>query len=76
MGKCFCKKCFTFKELTIHDEEFEVFRFLYLVKLEYLNSEVLEKLPHYEEHLDKFLSTYYDYYLGYKSKSKKIIKMM
>lgn len=75
-GKCFCKKCFNLTQNSIYGDEFEVFRFLYLAKMEYLNKEVLDKLPKYRDHLDEFLAIYYDHYLGYKSKSKRIINKM
>ena len=74
MGKAFCKNHFHLGKVSLYGSEFEVFRFLYLAKFEYLSNEVLEKLPNYYDGLDEFVNKYYDYYLGYKSKSNKIIK--
>lgn len=76
IGKAFCKECFSMTQNSIYADEFEVFRFLYLMKFEHLTKEVLDTLPKYQTHLDEFLDRYYDYYLGYKSKSKRIINKM
>ena len=72
-GRSFCKKCYHNTYDTIYGEEFEVFKFLYLCKMEYLNKEVLDKVPMFYDHLNDYIDEYYDLYLGYKSKSKKII---
>ena len=73
-GKAFCKEHFHLTDVSLYDSEFEVFRFLYLAKYEYLTNEVLIKLPNYVDYLDEFLNKYYDYYLGYKGKVRRIVK--
>ena len=72
-GTSKCKSCFTLTDTTIQGEAYEVLRFLYLTKLEYLTEEVLDKVPNSYEKIDTFLDKYYDYYLGYKSKTKRIV---
>lgn len=72
-GTSSCKNCFILSDTTIQGEVYEVFRFLYLTKFDFLTKEVLNKVPDYYEKIDNFLDKYYEYYLGYKSKTKRII---
>ncbi len=68
-----CKKCHISTETMIRGESYEVMRFLYLTKIEFLNDEVLDKLPDCYNEIDKFIDKYYDYYLGYHNRLQKLL---
>lgn len=72
-GSSLCKDCFELTENSLQGSSYEVLRFLYLTKLEFLTDEVLNKLPDCYKKIDDFLDKYYEHYLGYKSKTKKIL---
>ena len=70
-----CKKCFSLNEAIIYGKSYSILRFLYLTKVEQFDEKIIKKIIEDEKSINdinEFLDRYYDYYLGYKSQTKKI----
>lgn len=76
-GTSKCRNCFTLNDETIYGDNYNLFRLLYVTKMVMFTKENIMNLSDkYSEAIDevnKFLDNYYEHYLGYKSKTKKII---
>lgn len=74
-GTSLCKKCFSLNEAIIYGKSYNILRFLYLTKVEQFDEKIIKKIIEDEKSINdinEFLDRYYDYYLGYKSQTKKI----
>lgn len=76
-GTSKCKNCFTLNEETIYGDNYNLFRLLYVTKMPMFTKENIMNLSNkYSEEIDEvnsFLDSYYEHYLGYKSRTKRII---
>lgn len=76
-GTSKCINCFSLNDETIYGNNYGLFRTLYFTKMGKFTKEIIIELSNKccEEiyTLNSFLDCYYEHYLGYKSKTKKII---
>lgn len=76
-GTSKCINCFSLNEETIYGDNYNLFRLLYITKMAMFTKENIMSLSNkYSEEIaevNSFLDSYYEHYLGYKSKTKRII---
>lgn len=73
-GMC-CKRCASGMEL-LNNDLTNLIKFLYLVKLENLDHELVMKLESDTSLIGKFLDSYYEHFLGFRSKASKVIEKL
>ncbi len=77
-GGIVCNKCFRpqnyFLHLTI--EETDVFKLIYLIKLSNVSQMLLDAIKPFYQRLNLFIDQYYNYFLDFNAKTKKIINQL
>lgn len=72
-GTC-CKNCQNFNKVDLTKEETEIFKYLYYIKLEKIDEEFLKTIDNLKIDFTKIIDMYYQKYIDFHSKVKKIIE--
>jgi len=76
LGGILCNECKNSYSLHYNNEISTIIKYLYLINIDLVNDDFLEKcFPFYEE-IDLIINQYYENYLDFKSKSKLIISKL
>lgn len=73
-GGVICKKCANKHNFDLNINETELFKYLYLIKLDKIDEKFLEIIDSMKISLDHFIDKYYEKYIDFYSTTKKIIK--
>lgn len=73
-GGCCCEKCSLLEEYDLGFDETEIFKYLYLVKLDKVDEKFLSLVNDSKVNLSKTIDKYYEKYIDFHSKTKKIIE--
>ena len=69
-----CKKCSSKYETNLNIDESELFKYLYLIKLEKVDEEFLKLVNESGVDFNQVIDKYYEMFIDFKSKTKKILK--
>lgn len=69
-----CKDCKENVEYELDENQTKVYQYLYLIKLEKIDEAFLQLVNKTDVHLSDWIDTYYERYIDFYSKAKKIIK--
>ena len=73
-GGTVCSKCSFQMGYDLNIDETEIFKYLYLIKIEKIDEEFLKIINDLKIKLDDVIDKYYDKHIDFRSKTKKIIK--
>lgn len=73
-GGTICNRCSNQYGFDLSIEETKVFKYLYLIKMDKIDEEFLKLVNDTNISLDNFIDRYYEKYMDFYSKTKKIIK--
>ncbi len=73
-GGTICKKCALTLGFDLNINETQLFKYLYLIKINKIDEGFLELINKTRIKLDEFIDKYYEKYIDFYSKTKKIIK--
>lgn len=76
LGGILCNECKEKHLLHYKNEVSTILKFLYLINIDLVNDEFLEKCFLFKDDIDLIINQYYDNYLDFKSKSKLIISKL
>lgn len=71
-----CEKCVESNERIYTSKSLDIIKFLYLTKIKDLKFEIIYNLPNEIDEINKFINSYYNYYLGFNSRVNKVIDKM
>lgn len=73
-GCTLCKNCSIITKDDLNEEQTKKFKYLYLIKTNKIDEEFLELINNLNINLNTFIDQYYEKYIDFYSKTKKIIK--
>lgn len=72
-GVC-CANCLSNHNYLLNVDETKIFKYLYLIKLEKVDEKFLQIISDSKVNLSSFIDRYYEKYIDFSSKAKKVIK--
>lgn len=73
LGGVCCRTCASFNKIDLTKEETEIFKYLYYIKIEKIDEDFLKTIDNLKIHFSKVIDLYYQKYIDFYSKVKKII---
>lgn len=77
-GGIICDSCINTSKylISLSTEETEIFKLLYLIKMDKINQSFYETVKNHYQKINYFIDQYYNYFLDFSSKTKKIINQI